>query len=95
VAQHLVVLSALTGAFVLAVGVVAGYWLRGGANDAGQAQTRTTIRELLQDRKVRQRQLETASSALAGVLEDPSMPRHTRLQLEAVQRCLIDQARYE
>jgi hypothetical protein len=93
VAPHLIVLSGLAGAFVLAVGVVAGYLLRGAPTDPGQVQARATIRELLHDRKARQRQIETATSALAGVLEDPSMPRHTRLQLEAVQRCLID--RYE
>jgi uncharacterized protein (DUF2342 family) len=93
VAPHLIVLSGLAGAFVLAVGVVAGYLLRGAPTAGGVVPAPATIRELLHDRKARQRQIETATSALAGVLEDPSMPRHTRLQLEAVQRCLID--RYE
>lgn len=85
---QLILLAGLVGGFLLAVGVVAGWWMRGAAADPGHAQARTTIRELMQARKLGQRQLEAASQSIADLLADSATPAHTRLTLQAVKRAL-------
>ena len=92
---QLIGLAGLVGAFVLGVGVVAGWMMRGAASDPGSAQSRTTIRELMQDRKLRQRQLGAATRAIAAIVAEPTTDPQARKRLETVQAFLSDKSTVE
>jgi hypothetical protein len=92
---QLIALSGLVGAFVLAVGVVAGWMMRGAATDPGGAQARSTISELTQGRKRRQRQLKAANRAIAAIVAEETTDPATRKRLETVQQFLTDESTVE
>lgn len=70
------------GGLILLIGAVAGFWIGRASGDPGGLQARATVREMLQERSQRKRQIAAARDALSRIIVDPRTHPHTKLELE-------------
>lgn len=85
----LIVVSSLSGAFVLSLGVVSGFWLHDAATDPGRATTAKHVRELMTERKGRQHQIEHVAARLSHIIAAPDWAS-ARREAQELQKWVTD-----